>query len=31
MVRRKNGNLKHVLTLLELSIILKHSGRHMAL
>ena len=31
----KNGNLKrknkHVLTLLELSIILKHSGRHMAL
>ena len=33
--RRKNGNLKrknkHVLTLSELSIILKHSGRHMAL
>ena len=33
--KRKNGNLKrknkHVLTLLELSIILKHSGRHMAL
>ena len=32
---RKNGNLrrknKHVLTLSELSIILKHSGRHMAL
>ena len=31
--KRKNGNLKrkNVLTLLELSIILKHSGRHMAL
>ena len=33
--KRKNGNLKrknkHVLTLSELSIILKHSGRHMAL
>ena len=33
--KRKNGNLKRknklVLTLLELSIILKHSGRHMAL
>ena len=32
---RTNGNLKrknkHVLTLLELSIIFKHSGRHMAL
>ena len=32
--KRKNGNLtrknKHVLTLLEFSIILKHSGRHMA-
>ena len=27
-LKRKN---KHVLTLLELSIILKHSGRHMAL
>ena len=31
----KNGNLKrknkHVLTLSELSITLKHSGRHMAL
>ena len=33
--KRKNRNLKrknkHVLTLSELSIILKHSGRHMAL
>ena len=33
--KHKNGNLKrknkHVLTLSELSIILKHSGRHMAL
>ena len=33
--KRKNGNLKrknkHVLTLSELSIILKHSGGHMAL
>ena len=33
--KRKNGNLKrknkHVLTLSELSIILKHSGQHMAL
>ena len=33
--KRKNGNLirknKHVLTLSELSVILKHSGRHMAL
>ena len=33
--KRKNGNLKrkniYVLTLSELSIILKHSGRHMAL
>ena len=33
--KRKNGNLKqknkHVLTLSELSIILKHSGRHMTL
>ena len=33
--KRKNGNLKrknkHVLTLSELSIVLKHSGRHMAL
>ena len=33
--KRKNGNLKrknkHVLTLSELSIILKHSGRHTAL
>ena len=33
--KRKNGNLKrknkHVSTLSELSIILKHSGRHMAL
>ena len=33
--KRKNGNLKrknkHVLTLSEVSIILKHSGRHMAL
>ena len=33
--KRKNGNLKrknkHVLTLLELNIILKHYGRHMAL
>ena len=33
--KRKNGNLKcknkHVLTLSELGIILKHSGRHMAL
>ena len=33
--KRKNENLKrkdkHVLTLSELSIILKHSGRHMAL
>ena len=33
--KRKNGNLKrknkHVLTLSELSIILKHSGLHMAL
>ena len=33
--KRKNGNLKrknkHVLTLSELNIILKHSGRHMAL
>ena len=33
--KRKNGNLKrknkHVLTLSVLSIILKHSGRHMAL
>ena len=33
--KRKNGNLKrknkHVLTLLELSITLKHSDRHMAL
>ena len=33
--KRKNGNLdrksKHVLALSELSIILKHSGRHMAL
>ena len=33
--KRKNGNLKrknkHVLTLSELSIILKHSSRHMAL
>ena len=32
--KHKNGNLKrknkHVLTLSELSIILKHSGRHMA-
>ena len=35
MVNAKNRNLKrknkHVLTLSELSIILKHSGRHMAL
>ena len=33
--KRKNGNLKrkdkHVLTLSELSLILKHSGQHMAL
>ena len=33
--KRKNGNFKrknkHVLTLSELSIVLKHSGRHMAL
>ena len=33
--KRRNGNLKrknkYVLTLSELSIILKHSGRHMAL
>ena len=33
--KRKNGNLKrkniHVLTLSELSIIFKHSGRQMAL
>ena len=33
--KRKNGYLKrknkHVLTLSELSIILKHSGRHMTL
>ena len=33
--KRKNGDLKlknkHVLTLSELSIIIKHSGRHMAL
>ena len=33
--KRKNGNLKrknkHVLTLSDLSITLKHSGRHMAL
>ena len=33
--KRKNGNSKrknkHVLTLSELSIILNHSGRHMAL
>ena len=35
MVNAKNGNLKcknkHVMTLSELSIILKHSGGHMAL
>ena len=35
MVNAKNGNLKrknkHVLILSELSIILKHSSRHMAL
>ena len=33
--KRKNGNLKrknkHVLTLSELSMVLKHSGRHMTL
>ena len=33
--KRKNGNFKcknkHVVTLLELSITLKHSGRHMAI